>query len=147
MILDERLEFADNTLISQAGAGTTVLGDVIDTGAVSRDLGMGQDVYWYLQLDAAAAGGTSARFQLVSSAAANLGTPTVHLDTGVINLAQLTPAGKVLYFGQLPQEGLTYLRYLGVQQVVVGTFSGTGAVSSGLTLDAKGWRAYPDAVN
>lgn len=145
MIVDERTEFFDALLIPQA-AGTTIVGDVIDTG-IARDLGNGREVWWYVSLDVAAAGGTSAQFNLVTDDNAALATPTIIESTPVIALASLTPAGKMLYMASLPLEGTPYERYIGVQAVVAGTFTGTGAVSSGLTLDPKGWKAYPDAVN
>lgn len=145
MILDERNEFADAALIP-VSAGTVVFGDVIDL-VQARDIGNGQDIIWYLRLIVAAAGGTSARFQLVSADQADLtSSPNVHADTGVIALAALTPAGKTLFQGPVPQEGPAFKRYLGVLAITVGTFSGGGAVDSGLTLDKAGWRSYTDAV-
>lgn len=146
MILDERTEFFDSILIPQS-AGTALLGDVVDTSVV-RDLGNGQPIYWYVSLDVAGAGGTSAEFRLCTADNAALTTNlTVHQTTGTIALASLTPAGKMLYFGTVPLEGVAYRRYLGVSAVVVGTFTGTGAVSSGLTLDAHGWKAYAEGQN
>lgn len=146
MILDERTEFLDNVAIPTS-AGTSFIGDVIDT-TILRDLGDGQPIYWYVSLDEAAAGGTSARIELVTSASENLGTPTVLLDTGVVLLAALTPAGKMIFQAALPLEGPAYLRYLGIQIIVAGTMS-AGKISSGLMLDPHGkpTRFYADAVN
>jgi len=146
MILDERTEFFTDLLIPQT-ATTTLMGDVIDLGTASRDIGNGQSIFWYVTLDIAAAGGTSATFALQSSAAAALTSPNTHILTPTYALATLTPAGKMLYMGALPLEGSLYLRYLGVICTTVGTFSGTGAVSSGLTFDPKGWKAYAKATS
>ncbi len=146
MIVDERLEFFDAALIPQT-ATTAVLGDVVDLGVTGRDIGNGEPIYWYISLDVAGAGGTSAQFKLQTSAAAALSSPNTHLDTGAIALAQLTPAGKMLFMAALPVEGPAYLRYLGVSCTTVGTFSGTGAVSSGLIKDPKGWKAYAKSVS
>lgn len=145
MILDERTEFLDATIIPTS-AGTSFIGDVIDTTVV-RDLGDGEAPFFYLSVDEAAAGGTSARIQLVASAAANLGTPTVLLDTGVVAIADIT-LGKMLLMQRLPKEGLAYLRYLGIQAIVVGTMS-AGKLSAGLTFDphTAPTKFYADAVN
>ena len=145
MILDERTEFFDGILIPQS-AGTSILGDVVDTGANQRDLGNGEDIFWYVSCDVSGAGGTSAQFNLVTDDNASLSTPAIIASSPVIVLANLT-AGRMLYMTTLPIEGVAYERYLGVQAVVAGTFTGLGAVSSGLTLDPKGWKAYKDAVN
>lgn len=144
MILDKRTEFVSGVAIP-AAAGTAVLGDVIDT-SIARDLGNGEDIYWYVQQIAAGAGGTSAQFQLVSADNAALTTnPVVHDQTGVIPLANLT-AGKLLYMNGLPLEGLPYKRYVGLRAVTLGTFSG-GTITSGFTLDKHGWKAYPEGQN
>lgn len=144
MILDERTEFFDALLIPQA-AGTTVLGDVIDL-SVPRDLGQGIPVFWTVTEDITAAGGTSIQLNLITSATSNMASPTVIASTPVILLAGLT-AGKILYQAPLPAEGNLYQRYLGVQGVVAGTFTGTGAISSFLTLDSRSTKHYPQGVN
>lgn len=143
MILDERTEFLDAFTIP--AAGTAIVGDVIDTG-IARDLGNGRDIWWYVSADVAGAGGTSIAVNLVTDDNAALATPTVIASSGTIALASMTPAGKMLYMIPLPVEGVPYERYLGIQLVTTGVFS-AGAISSGLTLDPKGWKAYPDAVN
>lgn len=150
-ILDKRLEFADAVAIP-ASAGTVAIGDVVDlrglgVGAIGgqRDIGNGEDVVWYASVDVAGAGGTSMQLQLVSSAASDLSSPNIHAQSAVVPLASLT-AGKMLVQITVPLEDPTYLRYLGIRAVTVGTFSG-GSFSSGLKLDATAWKAYADAVN
>lgn len=151
MILDERTEFVDATAIP-GSAGTAAFGDVIDLRSLGgaglgglRDVGNGREIFWYVSVDTAGAGGTSVNLQLVSSDSPSLTSPTVHDQTGVIVLANLT-AGKLLAMKSVPLEGPEYKRYLGLQAVTVGTFTG-GALSSGLTLDPKGWKAYPEGDN
>ena len=151
MILDERLEFADAVAIPTS-AGTAAIGDVIDLEALGanqvggqRDVGNGREIFWYVTVDTAGAGGTSMNLQLVSSASSTLSSPTIHAQTGVVLLADLG-AGKTLCMISVPLEGPTYQRYLGLQGVVAGTFTG-GAFSSGLTLDPKGWKAYAEGAN
>lgn len=153
MILDERLEFFDGVAIP-GSAGTAILGDVIDQQALGgaaaglgqlRDLGMGRDLWWYASVDVAGAGGTSVQLQLVSSAAAALTSPNVHNVSAVTALAALT-AGKLITMQALAAEGVPWLRYVGILAVVAGTFSG-GSISSGLTLDPRGWKAYQEGQN
>lgn len=142
MILDARSEFADAQDIP--AAGTTAVGDVMDISTV-RDIGAGTDAYWYVSVDEAGAGGTSANIRLVTSDTADLATPTVIAETGVVATASLT-LGARLAMKKLPAEGAVYKRYIGIDAVVVGTFT-AGQVSSGLTLDEIAPRSYPDAVN
>lgn len=144
MIVDKRTEFFDRLVIP--AAGTAVLGDVVDTGPDQRDLGNGRPVYWYLACEIAAAGGTSIQANLVSSASSAMTSPVVHLSTPTILLANIKP-GKLLFIAPLPLEGPAYLRYLGVQCVTAGTFTGGGAITSGLSLDPAGWKAYRDGAN
>lgn len=151
MILDERTEFFDGAAIPTS-AGTAALGDVVDlqslggtdTGAL-RDIGNGREIFWYAVVETAGTGGTSLNLQLVSSAASTLTSPNIHAQTGVVVLANLT-AGKKLVMISVPLEGSEYLRYLGVQAVAAGTFTG-GTISSGLTLDPVGWKAYAEGAN
>jgi hypothetical protein len=151
MILDERTEFVDGVAIPTS-AGTAAIGDVIDLESLGgsglgglRDVGNGREIFWYVSIDEAGTGGTSMNVQLVSSAAANLGTPTIHAQTGVVLLADLT-GGKTVAMISVPLEGPAYKRYLGIQAVVAGTFTG-GSFSSGLTLDSKGWKPYAEGDN
>lgn len=67
MILDTYTQFADNQSVAQA-AGTYNLGDAIDTGAVVRDIGMGQPLYLVITVDTEIITGGSAgtiQFQLI----------------------------------------------------------------------------------
>lgn len=151
MILDERLEFADELAIPTS-AGTALAGDVIDLRSLGgsglgalRDIGNGQTLYWYASIDVAAAGGTSMQLQLVSSAAATLTSPNIHAVSAVFATADMLP-GTVLVMIAIPLEGVEYLRYLGIRTVVVGTMT-DGFFSSGLTLDPIKWQAYAEGDN
>jgi hypothetical protein len=125
MIMDERTEFADANSVA-AAAGTALIGDVIDLGAVHRDMGGGQDLFLVITTDTeiitAGAAGTI-KFQLVSDAQAAIatdGSATVHIDTGTFvtgtaaaNDPQLN-AGGVIFLGRLPNEGKIYEEFLGI---------------------------------
>jgi hypothetical protein len=84
MILDERNEFADAVSVA-AAAGTALIGDVIDLGSASRDIGAGQPLYLIIQTSTEIITGGSAgtiKFQLASDSTANLATSaTIHIET------------------------------------------------------------------
>lgn len=141
MILDKRTEFADLLAIP---AVTGLLGDVIDL-QVTRDLGNGQPIYWYGLAQGAPAGGTSVGLELITSDAAAMTSPVVIATIPAKTLAAIQ-ANPLLGLLSLPQEGNAYKRYVGIRAVVAGTFT-SGTITSGLTLDTHGWRAYPEGVN
>lgn len=159
MIMDERLEFADAVSVA-AAAGTALIGDVIDSSSVARDLGSGHPVYLVITVDTevitAGAAGTI-KFQLASDAQAAIatdGSATVHLDTGTFvtddaaaNSAKLN-AGSTLFYGMLPGEGNVYERYLGVLAVIATTEVTAGKINAFLTLDPpRSGRLYAEGVN
>lgn len=158
MIMDERTEFADALSVA-AAAGTALIGDVIDLGAVHRDVGMGQPLYLVITTATEIiTGGTAGtiKFQLVSDAQAAIatdGSATVHIDTGnfvtddaAANAAPLN-AGGVIFMGPIPAEGNVYERYLGILCVTGTTTTTAGAINAFLTLDPAGWDAYPEGAN
>lgn len=158
MILDERTEFADAVSVA-AIASTALIGDVIDLGAVHRDIGNGQPVYLVITTDTEIITGGSAGtigFALVSDDAAAIaidGSATVHwasalfvTDDAAVNDARLN-AGGVIACVALPLEGPVYERYLGILAIIATTTVTAGKINAFLTLDPTGWDAYPDAVN
>jgi hypothetical protein len=156
MIMEENLEFLDAGSAANE-AGTTLLGDVIDLGAASRDIGNGHAMYLVIQVVTAADGGAGAggllSFSLCSDAAAAIstdGTQTIHFTTDVFTAAQL-PAGKQMVFplpmGDTQSGDAGYERYLGI----CGTQSVEGeddlTLNAFLTLDPPGWKSYADGTN
>lgn len=155
MILDERNEFAD--AVSVAGsAGTALIGDVIDLGGTSQDVGNGQPLYLVIQTDTEIiTGGTAGtiKFILASDASASIatdGTATVHFDTGTFvtddaaaNSAALN-AGGVIAAVALPNG--TYERYLGILATIGTTTVTAGKINAFLTTDVAKWVATADAL-
>ena len=149
MILDERSEFADDLAIPTA-TGRAVFGDVIDLGAIGRDIGVGVPVYFVVQITTTVTSGGAATvaFELVSDAQAALatdGTATLHFSSGPLALAALTARAPVVAVG-IPQGGPSYERYLGVLANV-----GTAALTAGkanafLTRDYARVKSYADAI-
>ena len=149
MIMDEYGEFADATALSTGEVGTTNVGDVVDLGSVSRDIGNGQDLSCVIKVDTTVTSTDNATvvFQLVSSSDATpntTGAQTVHFATSAIPKATLVAGYQIANF-VLPQG--TYKRYLGVQATTAVSVLSAGAVSAFLTPDKSGWKAYADNVN
>lgn len=148
MILDERNEFADATALSTSGTGRALVGDVIDLGATSSDIGNGEPLYLVIQVDTAVTSGGSATvsFELASDASASIatdGTASVHFATAAIAKASLT-AGTVVAAVALPQG--TYERYLGILANVGTAALTAGKVNAFLTHDVSKWVATADAI-
>ena len=148
MILDVFAEFADATAVNTGGVASYLVGNVMDLGAVSRDIGQGQPVYLVIQVDTAIASATgSFKFKLCSDAQAAIavdGTQTIHLETGAKLQAALT-AGTLVACVALPM-GLVYEQYLGIVQETITAAATAGKINAFLTMDPTGWRAYPDGI-
>lgn len=151
MILDELNEFADAVSVA-AGEGTALIGDVIDLGAASRDIGNGEPMYLVIQTDTEIITGGSTGsiyFQLASDAQAAIatnGTATIHLTSPTFvtddasNNSSALNAGGTILCAQLPIG--TYERYLGIL-CTIGTETVTaGKINAFLTKDAAKWQAY-----
>lgn len=143
MILDERNEFGDAFSLVANAAAVTVLGDVIDLGTTERDLGIGEPLYFVLNIDtavAAAAGAANITFKLVSDSTADLATsPTTHLTSGAIAKGTLV-AGYTVFAVALPSG--TYERYLGVTFTPDTNNITAGKANAFLTRDLSKWTAY-----
>lgn len=149
MILDERLEFADALDVS-AAAGTLLVGDVIDLGAVVRDIGQGEPLYLMIEVTTAftSAGASTNNFQLASDSVEAIAvdaSATVHYQTGAIGKAVLIIGYR--FKVAIPMEDPAYERYLGILNVTAVATTTAGSINAFLTLDPTGWTAYPDAVN
>lgn len=146
MILDKRNEFCDAVALNTGAAGTYLVGDQIDLGAVARDIGNGQPVYLVITVDTlpTSGGSATAQFSLASDASASIatdGSASVHFQTKAFTIAQMA-AGTVLAAVALPMEGVAYERYLGILQTT-GTAAFTGGkVNAFLTNDVAKWKSY-----
>lgn len=147
MILDERGEFLDATALNTGGAGTYLIGDVIDIEATGIGLGA-SDIWFVLQVQTTATSGGSAtgQFSLASDAQAAIatdGSATVHFATSAIPVATLV-AGYVIAAVRLPRAP-NYERYLGVLQTTGTAAFTAGKVDGFLTLDYSKVKHYADA--
>ena len=148
MITDKLNTFALNTAMNTGGAGSYLIGDVIDMQNL-RDLGQGNPLYLVIQVSTAATSGGSATasFSLVSDAQAAIavnGTATVHVTSPVIPVASLT-LGRSILVVALPMEGNTYERFVGILQTTAAAAFTGGTIDAFLTMDVAKWKAYADA--
>lgn len=155
MILDELLEFADAASVV-GDAGTALIGDVIDLGAVQRDIGAGEPLFLVINVDTSIITAGSAgtiQFKLVSDAQAAIATDggaTEHFaskafvtDDDALNDLD---AGDVAVCIALPQEGNAYERYLGILAVIGSQSVTAGKINAFLTRNPAKWKAYADAL-
>lgn len=126
MITDALLQLS----AAQAVTASAVSTNTLDLGS-NRDIGVGETLYAIFGVDVAAlaAGAATVTFQIISSAAADLSSPTVLASTGAIPKADLTlnrkPIVLALNAADLDAQPIGQ-RYLGVQYVV-----GTGPLTAG----------------
>ena len=108
------------------GTGTVVSTDSINLLTANRNVGRSFAMRMVCNVTVALTGGTSIQAQLITSASSNLSSPTVLASGPVTALAAATADAKIL---DVPIPG-TAQQYLGVQFVLVGTFTGVGAVQA-----------------
>ncbi|MHC8403594.1 Bbp16 family capsid cement protein [Pseudomonas sp. TMB3-21] len=151
MYVDKQAEFSDSQVVTATAISTNVydlfpVGNGVNSNTV-RDIGVGEDVYLVVQVDAAAtaAGAGTVTVTLESSTTADLATaPTVHFSSKAYALAELT-ANKTLMAIKLPADA--YKRYIGVRYTV-----GTGPLTAGsfsafFAKDIQAFRAYVKGYN
>lgn len=157
MIADKLTTFSDGD--AAGNTGTRAIGNSVDlqaTGVVAnvgdqlgglRDAGGGQPIYLQVMVSEAFlfTGTTdhSYTIELVTSANSDLSTPTVLLAGTNPNTTDIA-IGTVLLQVALPTEGTAYQRFIGLNEVVVGTTS-TGKIKAFLTEDPRSIKTYAQA--
>jgi len=140
MITDKLLRVSED----QALTTTAVSTDTIDL-SVARDIGEGGDLFMNFAVTTALAGGTSVKFEVITSAAANLGSPTVIGSTDAIVTASLV-AGYNTAVRINPQIASLGQRYLGARYTISGTYT-SGKVTADVVMDVQdGRKFYPSGV-
>lgn len=134
MIIDKNLELSTAQAITTDDTATASENVVDLTQTTLRSPGEG---IWIIgrviQAVDSAADGASVKFQLVTSAAAALSTPTVHYDTGYIAEATLV-AGYEIFKWRVPDT--LALRYLGILTTATGEDLTAGTFDFFMTTEA-----------
>lgn len=149
-IIDKLTEFCDAVTMDQE-TGTFLMGNQIDLGAASRNVGDGHPVYLVFRVTATPTDGgdsATATFKLVSDDSASIatnGSATEHIVTDAFLKTQLTAGTTFVY--TLPNDQ-TYERYLGILMVVGTAGFDSGSFDAWLSWDPPTtWKAYADASN
>jgi len=136
MITDRENTFFDNLL---PAASATPFGDVLKITNRQRN----PDLVAYLQAEVAVNNATSLRFQFVSSAAADLSTPNVIYDTGVVALAAFNSAQRFVAPVVAVPEAHQYLGWIYTLAGTAPTLGGiTGGIAETATLESLPRPAY-----
>lgn len=135
MITDKLLRVSED----QALTTTAVSTNTIDL-SIARDIGEGQDLFMNFAVTTALAGGTSVKFEVISSAAANLGSPTVIGSSDAIVTADLV-AGKNVAVRINPVIASNGQRYLGARYTISGTYT-SGAVTADVVTDIQDGKKF-----
>jgi hypothetical protein len=135
MITDKLLRVSEG----QALTTTAVSTDTIDL-SIARDIGEGESLYMNFAVITALTGGTSVKFEVISSAAANLGSPTVIGSSDAIVTADLV-AGKNVAVRINPQIASNGQRYLGARYTISGTYS-AGTVTADVVMNIQDGRSF-----
>ena len=135
MITDSLLRVSED----QALTTTAVSTNTIDL-SVARDIGEGTTLYMNFAVTEALANGTSVTFEVITSASANLGTPTVIGSSAAIVTASLT-LGKNIVVTLNPDIAGKGQRYLGARYTIAGTFN-AGKVTADIVETIGDGRKY-----
>lgn len=133
MLTDALLQLSS----AQAVTATAVSTNTIDLGK-NRDIGSGSDLYLTVGVNttATAAGAATVNIQVVTSAAADLSSPTVLVQTDALAKTELT-AGRRPISLCIPNSAILAQpigqRYLGVRYVVATGPLTTGAFTAAIT--------------
>ena len=136
MITDNLLRVSED----QAVTTTAVSTDTIDL-VTARDIGEGTPLYMNFAVTTAMAGGTSIKFEVITSANANLSSPTVVGSSDVILTAALTQ-GKNVVVRINPDIAGKGKRYLGARYPVAGTFNAGKVTADVVETIGDGQKSY-----
>ena len=135
MITDKLLRVSTD----QALTTTAVSTDTIDL-SIARDMGEGESLYMNFAVTTALAGGTSVKFEVVSSAAADLSSPTVIGSSDAIVTASLV-AGYNTAVRINPQIASKGQQYLGARYTISGTYT-SGKVTADVVVNIQDGRKF-----
>ena len=124
---------------SLVGTGTIVSTDSIDLLSVNRNPGRAKPIRMVAVLPTALAGATAVQAQVISSANANLSSPTVVVSGPSTPVASAIAGARIL---DVPISGVAQ-RYLGVQYVLTGTAT-AGTVTAVIVAESDNQPYLPE---
>lgn len=122
---------------SVVGTGTIVSTDSIDLLTANRNVGRSFPMRMHAVMTTGLTGGTSIQAQVITSANANLSSPTVIATAPAVTTADAVAGAEIL---DVPIPG-TNQRYLGLQYVIVGTTT-VGTVTAHVVAETDN-QTYP----
>ena len=135
MITDALLRVSEDEALTTTAVST----NTVDL-SVARDMGEGTALYMNFAVTTALANGTSVKFEVVSSANANLSSPTVIGSSDAILTAALT-LGKNVVVRLNPEIAGKGQQYLGARYTIAGTYTG-GKVTADIVETIGDGRKY-----
>lgn len=135
MITDKLLRVSED----QALTTTAVSTNTIDL-SVARDIGEGENLFMNFAVTTALAGGTSVKFEVISSASADLSSPTVIGSSDAVVTASLV-AGYNTAVRINPSIASNGQRYLGARYTIVGTYS-SGKVTADVVMNIQDGKKF-----
>lgn len=162
MIMDTFNVFCSKTAVGTGTTTGTLIGDVIDNTVAGLD-SYNSEIFLVIEVTTEIITGGSAgvlTFQLASSAAAAMTSPTVHFQTppfvtGATGATTGIEVGDYLFICALPHSGVigsghlaktAYLRYLGILAVITTTALTAGNINAFLTLTPPDWKSKAAAI-
>jgi hypothetical protein len=143
MLLDHQLVLSDDQALTATANSTNVIDTTTTTSKLGAGKAEGVGVFIAVAADHTT-GDETYQFQLVSSAAANLGTPTVHSDKTILYSA-LT-AGAKFFFPIGPNDDV--LQFLGMIYTLAGNTPTVTVKAAQMTQEEfEVWKAYPIGYN
>lgn len=148
MILDSLGEFCDATALNTGGAGSYLIGNVVNHG-LTKNLGPERAVWLVIQVQTTCTSGGSATavFSLCSDSAAAIavdGSQRTHFATAAIPVATLV-AGYRIAAVRLPANQ-DYKKFIGIVQTTAVAAFTAGKIDAFLTDNPSNWKAYDDAI-
>lgn len=131
MYIDTMETLADAQSVASA-AGDVVSTNVYDTGAAA-DVGMGEEMYWYVKMNAALVG-AGASIQAVLQTSSTVGSGYTDLVSAPVVAVASATANRMLALNRLP---IGCLRYLRVVFRISGATTTGGTASAYLIKDAQ----------
>lgn len=133
MITDNLLLLSDAQAVTASAAST----NTVDLGT-ARDIGEGEELYVHFKVDTTftAAGAATMTMNIITSASADLSTPTILASTAAIAVATLV-AGYRTAIEIPPQIKSLGQRYIGVSYTIATGPMTAGAISARIVKDIQ----------